>query len=161
MSKKPSARRHYAERTQELNLIPMMNLVSILIPALLVSVSFVTVHIVNARLAASAEDPTPRPETPSCTVSVHRTVDLVRVRAVCEEDEIGQEIAASDAAAITEALRSIQTLSPHSEQLTISADAEVTMNQMIATIDLAQGQRDPNTGRAELFDAVVVSPHQP
>ncbi len=67
--KRPSALRHYEERTQELDLVPMMNLVSILIPALLVSVSFVTVHIVAARLAASAEERV-EPDAPSCTVSV-------------------------------------------------------------------------------------------
>ena len=47
MARKPSKRRHFSEPDQELNLIPMMNLISLLIPCLLISMVFIEIATIN------------------------------------------------------------------------------------------------------------------
>lgn len=62
--RKPSERRNYKDEDMELNLVPMMNLISILIPALLISVAFVEIAVINVSapsIGPSDEDP-PEPE---------------------------------------------------------------------------------------------------
>lgn len=55
--RKPSERRNYKDEDMELNLVPMMNLISILIPALLISVAFVEIAVIN--VSAPAIGPAP------------------------------------------------------------------------------------------------------
>jgi len=57
MAKKPSDRRSYKEEPMELNLTPMMNLISILIPALLISTVFVEIAVVNVSAPAIGSSP--------------------------------------------------------------------------------------------------------
>lgn len=60
--RKPSERRNYKDEDMELNLVPMMNLISILIPALLISVAFVEIAVIN--VSAPAIGSTPDQEEP-------------------------------------------------------------------------------------------------
>lgn len=53
--RKPSERRNYKEEDMELNLVPMMNLISILIPSLLVSVAFIELAVLNVTAPAIGE----------------------------------------------------------------------------------------------------------
>lgn len=57
MAKKPSERRNYKEEEMELNLIPMMNLITILIPAVLISVAFVEIAVINVSAPAIGSSP--------------------------------------------------------------------------------------------------------
>ena len=57
MSKKPSERRNFKEQDMELNLTPMMNLIAILIPAILISVVFVEVAVINVSAPAIGSTP--------------------------------------------------------------------------------------------------------
>jgi biopolymer transport protein ExbD len=50
--RKPSERRNFKEADMELNLTPMMNLIAILIPALLISVAFVEIAVINVAAPA-------------------------------------------------------------------------------------------------------------
>ncbi len=62
--RKPSERRNYKDEDMELNLVPMMNLISILIPALLISVAFVEIAVINVSAPAigSTADQEEEPE---------------------------------------------------------------------------------------------------
>jgi biopolymer transport protein ExbD len=55
--RRPSQRRSFRESREDLNITPMMNLITILIPALLLSASFVAVSILEVE--APGDDPTP------------------------------------------------------------------------------------------------------
>ena len=68
MAKKPSERRNYEDEDMELNLTPMMNLISLLIPCLLISMVFVEIATINVTAPAigSASDGDP-PEKPGET----------------------------------------------------------------------------------------------
>lgn len=55
--RKPSERRNFKDEDMELNLVPMMNLVSILIPALLISVAFVEIAVINVSAPAIGSSP--------------------------------------------------------------------------------------------------------
>ncbi len=50
MAQKPSERRHYRDKRFDLNLTPMMNLVALLIPILLVSVTYIEIASIEAEL---------------------------------------------------------------------------------------------------------------
>jgi biopolymer transport protein ExbD len=52
MGKKPSERRHFRDEEMELNLVPMMNLIAILIPILLISMAFVEIAVINVSAQA-------------------------------------------------------------------------------------------------------------
>jgi len=63
MHRKPTQRRHFRPENMEMNLTPMMNLITILIPILLVSTVFVEIAVVDIGAPgndapASAEQPT-------------------------------------------------------------------------------------------------------
>jgi len=47
MARKPSERRHLEEPDNDLNLIPMMNLICLLIPFLLLSAEFIKIAVIN------------------------------------------------------------------------------------------------------------------
>lgn len=72
--RKPSERRNYKDEEQELNLVPMMNLISILIPALLISVAFVEVAVINVSAPAigpsDSQDETPKDDKPPLNLTV-------------------------------------------------------------------------------------------
>lgn len=55
--RKPSERRNFKEEGMELNLVPMMNLVSILIPALLISAAFIEISVINVAAPAIGSAP--------------------------------------------------------------------------------------------------------
>ncbi len=52
----------------------------------------------------------------------------------------------------------LQSLSPQTESVILTADNTVPVSDIIALIDLVQGERSLETGRAERFDSVVVAP---
>jgi biopolymer transport protein ExbD len=58
MAKKPSERRNFSDEDMEMNLTPMMNLISILIPVLLVSTVFVEIAVINISAPAIGSSPT-------------------------------------------------------------------------------------------------------
>ncbi|MEO0811975.1 MAG: hypothetical protein AAFY60_03865 [Myxococcota bacterium] len=139
----------------------MMNLVSILIPALLVSVSFVAIHVVNTRIAASADSPAV--DEPACAVTLYRSTDAIRLESRCDGDGDGviQSFAAGDHQGLAQALSSIQRLSPATETMTLGADSTVNLDVLTGLIDVSQGMRDPESGRAERFDHVLIAPNTP
>jgi len=59
MAYKPSARSHHQETDQELNLIPMMNLICMLIPFLLLTAAFVKVAVVDVSSPRFVDGPAP------------------------------------------------------------------------------------------------------
>jgi biopolymer transport protein ExbD len=78
MAKKPTARRNYKDSDMELNLTPMMNLISILIPVLLLQTVFVDIAVINVSAPAlgnSAESPPPeeKPDKPPLNLTVSIT----------------------------------------------------------------------------------------
>ena len=75
MARKPSERRNYKEEDMELNLTPMMNLISILIPVLLLSSVFVEIAVLNVTApaigsAAAADKPPEKPDRPPLNLTV-------------------------------------------------------------------------------------------
>ena len=54
----PSHRRHYREKQTDLNLTPMMNLITILIPVLLVSIAFIEIVTVEAAVPGQSPSET-------------------------------------------------------------------------------------------------------
>ena len=75
MARKPSKRRHFSEPDQELNLIPMMNLISLLIPCLLISMVFIEIATINVAAPAigsdaAAEPPKDKPEKPPLNLTI-------------------------------------------------------------------------------------------
>ena len=74
MAKKPSERRNYEDEDMELNLTPMMNLISLLIPCLLISMVFVEIATINVTApaigSASDGDPPEKPDKPPLNLVV-------------------------------------------------------------------------------------------
>ena len=73
--KKPSERRHFHEADEEINLIPMMNLISLLIPCLLISMVFVEIATINVSAPAigsdaQAEPPEDKPDKPPLNLTI-------------------------------------------------------------------------------------------
>lgn len=74
-SRLPSERRNWKEADMEINLTPMMNLISILIPVLLVSVVFVEITVINVAAPAIGTAPEeqedkPKPDKPPLNLTV-------------------------------------------------------------------------------------------
>jgi biopolymer transport protein ExbD len=75
MARKPSERRHFHEANEEINLIPMMNLISLLIPCLLISMVFVEIATINVSAPAigsdaAAEPPEDKPDKPPLNLTI-------------------------------------------------------------------------------------------
>ncbi len=74
MAKKPSDRRNYKEPSMEINLTPMMNLITILIPVLLVSTVFVEIAVINVAApaigGAPQDDQPDKPDKPPLNLTV-------------------------------------------------------------------------------------------
>lgn len=68
--RKPSERRNFCEPDQELNLTPMMNLVTILIPILLVSAVFIEISVLEIALPGKPAPDTPEGEPLSLAVTL-------------------------------------------------------------------------------------------
>lgn len=75
------ARKRHAEQPEELNLVPIMNLVTILIPFLLMAAEFVTLGVIDSTLPAIGP-PQPveeQPDKPPLNLSLAITADGVTV----------------------------------------------------------------------------------
>ncbi|MCB1152118.1 MAG: biopolymer transporter ExbD [Deltaproteobacteria bacterium] len=76
MAGRPSQRLHQGKKTEDLNILPVMNVFMILVPFLLLSASFVQLTVVDTTLPATktktveSDSPTPTPPKLSLTVFV-------------------------------------------------------------------------------------------
>lgn len=76
MAKKPSERRNFKDEGMELNLTPMMNLISILIPALLISTAFVEIAVVNVAAPAIGSAPEDQQDKPPDKPPLNLTITI-------------------------------------------------------------------------------------
>jgi biopolymer transport protein ExbD len=74
--RKPSERRNFKEADMEINLTPMMNLIAILIPALLISVAFVEVAVINVAAPAIGSAPEQEQDKPPDKPPLNLTVTI-------------------------------------------------------------------------------------
>lgn len=145
----------------ELDLVPIMNLVTILIPFLLFSASFVTLATIDSTLPALAPPPpiTPDP-APSLHLSVEVTPEGYRLSASQPLPDIPTELPVTErttrpgawpAADLTEALTDIKDEYPSEDTLILVPSPSIPYEVLVNTMDAARGH-----DRA-LFPAVVMA----
>ncbi len=106
MAGRPSQRLHRVTRATEINLLPVMNVMMILIPFLLLSASFIKLTIIDSALPASASrtdqrvnkdvSPTPTPEEKKLTLTVFIRKDGFTLAGIGGVLDIGGDKEAED-----------------------------------------------------------------
>ena len=169
MANKPSNRGHRKEDPeQELNIIPMMNLVIILIPALLLSSSFVQIAVINVsapQIGSGVAEEKPEDEAEkeklNLTVAVtDRGFTVAGSGAVlggADGEEGGPTVPKKpdgeyDYEGLANKLAEIKDAFPDETKIILNAEPEITYEVVVATMD-ATRELD---GRL-LFPDVVLS----
>ena len=150
---------------KDLDLVPIMNLVTILIPFLLLSASFVSLSSIDSALPAIGPMPETLDETPppalhlSLVVSPEGYALAAAVPWDLDENETHLRRAGGPATPaswpterLTEVLRRIKDDHPAEHTIIVSPTVEVPYEVLIATLDATRGPRD-----AELFPNVTVA----
>ena len=145
----------------DLDLVPIMNLVTILIPFLLLSAQFVQISTIDNALPPMTHDPKPTPVTETLDLSVQIT-DLgyeVRASALDEPVELGcvggvcRSATAWDTIGLTELLEDLKRDWPDDDGMILVPGSDVPYEVVIATLDAAR-----RTGAgAELFPSVSIA----
>jgi biopolymer transport protein ExbD len=100
MAGRPSQRLHRVSHSEEANLLPIMNLMTILIPFLLLSATFIKLTIIDSALPASTQpsdkvsqevSPTPTPEEKKLTLTVFIREDGFTVGGIGGILDVGNE----------------------------------------------------------------------
>ncbi len=138
-----SLRRRSGTGDAELSLLPFMNLMTLLIPFLLVSAHFVSLAVIDSSLPgivvgeASTEDP--------LLLTVGITDDGFLLRGNAEglaKDPIPRLQGDWDYAALTEALEVIKTDHPADEAVILAPEDEIAYDVVVRTMDAARASAD-------------------
>ena len=134
----------------EISMIPMMNLVTILIPFLLAAASFVDAGVVDVTTPSMGDGPAPDGPSPRLVVTgagLHLFLDGERkadIPCACAGyDDVPSE-------AVGEALAALSL--PSTTPLVLGIDGDVSYDVVIATMDAARRH-----GGADLFPEVLVA----
>ena len=146
-----------------LDLVPIMNLVSILIPFLLLGTTFVELAVVDTTLPAiCSSDCGDEIDAPRLKLSVAVTgtgLYIQGTEGVLEEDEQGFFIACTtgscvnddsyDTVELTRVLALVKDAHPYTEDLILVPDGRVPYNSLIGVMDAARD--DPRSGGQRMF----------
>lgn len=154
-------------RRDKLELLPVMNLVTILIPMLLAAAELAELAVVDTTVPAISDAPTPGPETPDPLVlTVSSTgvavdgvegADNARTDLRCAGD-VCARVADYPLDALTQALAAAKDDRPDDERVTIVTDDDVPYGVLVAVMDAArEAPGAPGEAARPLFPRVVVA----
>ena len=153
---------------QDLDLVPIMNLVTILIPFLLIGAQFMRIAVIDTAIPSPAAATTGVPED-GLRLTVAITADGYRVTGRDELLAGGSDIScgnagcadadAYDRVALTRLLRTLKERWPDEQYVVIVPSSETTYEVLVGTMDAAREDREGSLGsaRTTLFPAVVIA----
>lgn len=161
------------EEDQELNLVPIMNMVTILIPFLLLSVEFVSLAVIDSTLPAIGKpaEQTEEEDKEKLNLSVLVTskgYSIVGANAVLGEGEGPTvpctrdgcpSVEAYDTVLLREKLSQIKDQYPDEENVILVPEASIPYEVLIATMDASRNDPDTKVDDAArvLFPYVVIA----
>lgn len=171
MARKPSERRHGEEADNELNLIPIMNLVLMLIPAILITAAFVEITVINVSApqigGGAPQEPQEKPDKPPLNLTIVLTDQGFTIAG--SGGVLGQEQADPNAqkgptipktgdgtydwAGLTKKLVEIKDAFPEETKVIINAEPDIKYEFLVGTMDAARETLD----HRELFPDVILS----
>lgn len=148
----------------ELNLVPIMNLVSILIPFLLVAAQFVNLAVVDTSLPGIQKDSDEPVDPPERQLSVAITNTRIMVLGANDvlgvEDTGGFAIPAAgedmDTAELTRVLGLVKDEAPEIEDIVLVPDGSISYEELIDVMDAARSESMAEGGRL-LFPNQVIA----
>ena len=152
-------------KTATLNLLPVMNLVTILIPLLLMSAQLVQLAVIDSTVPAISPNPTPSPAPPNqlrlslaissagfTLMGAEGILDDESARVPCLEAVCtGRE--GYDFAALQQRLIEIKAAHPDEELIILVPDERTPYEVIVATMDAAR----EDVGSALLFPNVTIA----
>lgn len=144
----------------DLDLVPIMNLVTILIPFLLLSAQFVQVSAIDNTLPATSDVPDPTPKE-ALNLSVQITELGYEVSASAFDDPVElscvgglcRSATAWDTGGLTELLEDLKRDWPEADGMILVPGSDVPYEVVIATLDAARRTADGT----ELFPAISIA----
>ncbi|MCA9690100.1 MAG: biopolymer transporter ExbD [Nannocystaceae bacterium] len=157
---KPKSKRDGSDDTVEANLIPIMNIMFLMIPALLLAMEFASMAGINVsppRFTDRSTTSDPPPAEPELNFQVTILSDGFKTTAagnpmgegsgpsiplrVGDPDRFAGELADShDYAALSAAARELKLSHPGESRVTITAEGDVPMQTLVRTIDALRGE---------------------
>lgn len=151
--------------TGELNLLPVMNLVTILIPLLLMGVTLVNLATIDSNLPAISDDAVPADGPPlNLSVAITRQGFTVLgsrqglegpaiepVELPCQAERCG-DAEAYDYAGLTDALAQVKDAFPDHESVVLVPDNKVPYEVLVGVMDASRAQAERH-----LFPQVTIA----
>lgn len=171
MARKPSERRHGEDGDTDLNLVPIMNLVLMLIPAILITAAFVEITVINVSAPQIGGGAPPeqldKPEKPPLNLTIVLTDQGFTIAGSGgvlnspDEDPDAQKgptlpkngKGEYDWESLTKKLVEIKDAFPEETRVIINAEPDIKYEFLIGTMDAARETAD----HRELFPDVVLS----
>jgi biopolymer transport protein ExbD len=182
MARKPSERRHGEEPDNDLNLIPMMNLICLLIPFLLLSAEFIKIAVINVSSpqlgggpsVTSQQKEKEEKQPLNLTIAItDQGFTIAGSGAVLGAEDSGggptialkerydkdlrKNVMDYDYPALTKKLDDIKKIAPDETQVILSAEPDIEYNVLIKTMDASRETKDEEGGVKFLFPDVVLS----
>ena len=171
MARKPSDRKSDEEVSTELNLIPIMNLVLMLIPVILLTAAFVQLSVINVSApqigGGAPQQPQEKPDKPPLNLTVVLTDQGFTIAG--SGGVLGQEQADPNAQkgptvpklpdgkydwpGLTKKLVEIKDAFPEETKVIINAEPDIKYEFLVGTMDASRETPD----HRELFPDVVLS----
>ena len=165
MAARPSNRGHGVEDLEDLNLIPIMNLIVILIPALLLTAAFVQLAVINVSApqigsgVAQTKPPDTQHKPLNLTIAVtDQGFTIAGTGGVLGDKskdagptipKLGEKY---DYAGLTKKLSEIKQAFPDDNKVIISADPKIRYDVIVKVMDASR-----ETDGRQLFPVVVLS----
>lgn len=163
----PSRSGKRAAEAEDLNVVPILNVVTILIPFLLMAAQFVSLAVVNAVLPAAAQPEDDDASAVDLTVSIDGAGYVVSGSAVAE---LGQpavaipcrrdacpEPSAYDTFTLGRLLTQIKEAHPEQESVVIAPDLQIPFEVVVLTMDATREWRVPGSEPRAIFSTPVIS----
>lgn len=157
--------RRPAQNARELNLVPIMNLVSILIPFLLVAAQFVNLAVIDSSLPAINKDEITTP-IPEDVRRVRIAITATKLAVLGADDLLGIEDTGGldipmdgevyDTDELTRVLGLVKDEEPNLEDIVLVPDGTVEYEELIDVMDAARAESMTEGGRL-LFPNVVIA----
>jgi len=162
MAKRRRGARSATAAEHRLNLIPILNLVLMLIPAILITTAFVQMAAINVsapQLPSTTAEPEPQPPEERLRLTIVLTAQGVAVIGARAAGEGPAEIprrpdGAYDWVRLTSQLEEVKDAHPEELRIFIRADPEIPYAHVVDAMDAARETAD----HRELFPDVVLSP---